>query len=143
MKLMYDMPEADRAAYDAAAEPDEKLMYVVPFNVWEDRFVKGWTAVTDRRIFCVLDGKILSSYELEKCTVFSTEVLYGNCAFYGTVDGNTTLICQFLSGRNLPRYSVLVQACEDLAQRRRETRAPGKPVENAEPYPFSWVCCLS
>ena len=69
MKLMYDIPEADRAAYDAAAEPDEKLMYVVPFNVWEDRFVKGWTAVTDRRIFCMLDGKILSSYELEKCTV--------------------------------------------------------------------------
>ncbi|MBR4205782.1 MAG: ATP-binding cassette domain-containing protein [Clostridia bacterium] len=140
MKLMYDMPEADLAAYEAVAEADERLMYVVPFNVWEDRFVKGWTAVTDRRICCLLDGKLLSSYELEKCTVFSTEVLYGNCAFYGVVEGHTTLICQFLSGRNLPRYSVLVQACEDLAEKRRDKREPGKPVENAEPEHFCPKC---
>ena len=44
MKLMYEMPAADRAAYDGAAAADEKLMYCVPFNVWEERFVSGWTA---------------------------------------------------------------------------------------------------
>ena len=33
MKLFYDMPAGDRAAYDAAASPDEVLMYCVPFNV--------------------------------------------------------------------------------------------------------------
>ena len=108
MKLMYEMPGPDRAAYDAAAAPDEILMYCVPFNIWEERFVSGWTAVTDRAIYSILDGKVLASYELARCTVFSTEVLYGNCAFYGVVDGTTTLISQFLSGRNLPRYSVLV-----------------------------------
>ena len=140
MKLMYDMPAGDRAAYDAAASPDEVLMYCVPFNVWEERFVSGWTAVTDRAIYCILDGQLLSTTELERCTVFSTEVLYGNCAFYGVVDGTTTLICQFLSGRNLPRSSVLVQACEDLAKKRRESRAPGDPVVNNEHERFCPKC---
>ena len=140
MKLFYDMPAGDRAAYDAAASPDEVLMYCVPFNVWEERFVSGWTAVTDRAIYCILDGRVLSTTELERCTVFSTEVLYGNCAFYGVVDGTTTLICQFLSGRNLPRYSVLVQACEDLAKKRRESRAPGDPVVNEEHERFCPKC---
>ena len=53
----------------------------------------------------------------ERCTVFSTEVLYGNCCFYAVMDGVTTLICRFLSGRNLPRYAVLINACEDLAEK--------------------------
>ena len=140
MKLMYEMPGPDRAAYDAAAAPDEILMYCVPFNIWEERFVSGWTAVTDRAIYSILDGKVLASYELARCTVFSTEVLYGNCAFYGVVDGTTTLISQFLSGRNLPRYSVLVQACEDLAKKRRDERDPGKPVENKENEHFCPKC---
>ena len=140
MKLMYEMPGPDRAAYDAAAAPDEILMYCVPFNIWEERFVSGWTAVTDRAIYSILDGKVLASYELARCTVFSTEVLYGNCAFYGVVDGTTTLISQFLSGRNLPRYSVLVQACEDLAKKRRDERDPGKPVENKESEHFCPKC---
>ena len=116
MKLMYDLPELDKAAYDSYAEAGEKLMYVVPFNVLEDKFVDGWTIVTDRRILCTLRGKIINEIDLSHCGIFSTEVLYGNCAFYAEVDGITTLVCRFLSGRNLPRYSVLVHACEDLAK---------------------------
>lgn len=140
MKLMYDMPSADRAAYDAAAENGEKLMYVIPFNVLEDKFVSGWTAVTDRRIMCILDGKVISEFDLEKCTVFSTEVLYGNCAFYAVIDGVTTIICRFLSGRNLPRYAVLVQACEALAEKRRNEEDPGDPVVNSEAERFCPKC---
>lgn len=140
MKLMYDLPELDRAAYDSSAEEGEKLMYVVPFNVIEDKFVSGWTLVTDRRIFCILNGKIIKEIDLSHCTIFSTEVLYGNCAFYAEIDGITTLICRFLSGRNLPRYSVLVHACEDLAKRRREEREPGEPVVNNDPERFCPKC---
>ena len=122
MRLMFDLPEKDRTAYDSRAEQGEKLMYVVPFNVIEDKFVDGWTVVSDRRIYCIYNGEILNTFELERCTIFSTEVLYGNCAFYAVIDGTSTLICRFLSGRNLPRYSVLVHACEDLAQRKESAR---------------------
>ena len=140
MKLMYDLPSADLAAYEAAAESGEKRMYVVPFNVLEDQFVNGWTVVTDKRIYCILGGKVLSSYDLERCTVFSTEVLYGNCCFYAVIDGITTLICRFLSGRNLPRYSVLVNACEDLAEKCRDKREAGEPVTNDTPERFCPKC---
>lgn len=140
MKLMYDLPSADLAAYESVAEAGEKRMYVVPFNVLEDKFVSGWTVVTDRRIYCILDGKILSTFDLERCTIFSTEVLYGNCSFYAVIDGTTTLICRFLSGRNLPRYSVLVHACEDLAEKRRQKKAPGEPVVNNEAERFCPKC---
>ena len=139
MKLMYDLPEVDKAALDAAA-PGEKTMYVIPFNIVEDKFVSGWTCVTDKKIYCILDGKVLNTFDLAKCTVFSTEVLYGNCGFYAVIDGTTTLICRFLSGRNLPRYSVLVQACEDLAEKCRKDADPGEPVVNKEAERFCPTC---
>lgn len=140
MKLMYDLPELDRAAYNASAEEGEKIMYVIPFNVLEDKFVNGWTVVTDRRIFCILNGEILREIDLSHCTIFSTEVLYGNCGFYAMVDGVTTLVCRFLSGRNLPRYSVLVHACEDLANKRRAEKGPGEPVVNNDAERFCPKC---
>ena len=139
MKLMYDLPEVDKAALEAAAS-GEKTMYVIPFNIVEDKFVNGWTCVTDKRIYCILDGKVLNTFDLAKCTVFSTEVLYGNCAFYAVIDGITTLICRFLSGRNLPRYSVLVQACEILAEKCRKNENPGEPVVNNEAERFCPTC---
>ncbi len=139
MKLMYDLPQADKAAYDAAAT-GEKMMYCVPFNMYEDRFVAGWTVVTDKHIYCILDGKVLAATDLSRCTVFSTEVLYGNCAFYACIDGITTLICRFLSGRNLSRYSVLVNACEALAEKLRNKEEPGEPVTNDERERFCPKC---
>ena len=48
-------------------------MYVVPFNVLEDKFVDGWTIVTDRRILCTLHGKIINEIDLSHCGIFSTE----------------------------------------------------------------------
>ncbi len=139
MKLMYDLPEVDKAALEAAAS-GEKTMYVIPFNIVEDKFVSGWTCVTDKKIYTILDGKVLDTFDLAKCTVFSTEVLYGNCAFYAVIDGITTLICRFLSGRNLPRYSVLVQVCEDLAEKCRQKENPGEPVVNNEAERFCPTC---
>lgn len=139
MKLMYDLPEVDAAALEAVSA-GEKLMYCVPFNMYEDRFVKGYTAVTPKHIYCILDGKVLNTVELSRCTVFQTEVLYGNCAFYGVIDGVTTLICRFQSGRNLPRYSVLVNACEALAEKARTGEDPGEPIVNTERERFCPKC---
>lgn len=139
MKLLYDLPTADQAAYDAKAA-GEKLMYCVPFNMYEERFVKGFTVITDKHIYCIMDGEIITEIDLSRCTVFSTEVLYGNCAFYGVVDGITTLICRFQSSRNLPRYSVLVNACESLANKLRHHEAPGDPTTNDERERFCPSC---
>ncbi len=140
MKLMYDLSEKDAKAYAAASSESEKMMYCIPFNIQDDDFVNGFTVVTDRRIYCILDGTVLRTFELEKCTKFSTEVLYGNCAFYAVVDGITTLVCRFMSGKNLPRYSVMVHACEALAEKLRAKEAPGDPVVNTEEERFCPKC---
>lgn len=140
MKLMYDLSEQNQAAFSTVADSDEKIMYSVPFNVLEDNFVNGITVVTDRKIVCILDGEIVNKVELDQCTEFSTEVLYGNCGFYAKVNGISTLICRFLSTKNLPRYSVLIHACEALANRRRENGDPGKPVTNDSPERFCPKC---
>ena len=103
MKLMYDMPQADRQAYDAAVSADEKLMYCIPFNIIEDQFVSGWMAFTTQKIYKVLDGKVIATWEIAKMSDFKTEVMYGSCGFYATIDGYTTLLCQFISGRRRVR----------------------------------------
>jgi len=140
MKLMYELGAEDQAALDAARTEGEELLYCVPFNIYGESFVNGFTAVTGRRIYCILHGRIVGQYELARCTEFSTSVMYGNCAFYGVVDGSTTMICRFISGRNLPRYSVLVKACELLAERAAAGERPGDPLTNSEPERFCPKC---
>lgn len=114
MKLMYELPDADSSAYTASAGKDERLMYCVPFDIYENKFVKGYLAVTDKKIYKLLDGKLLCEYDLAEYDDFHTEVMYGSCGFYGRRDGVQYLICNFVSGKNLPRYSVLVSACKIL-----------------------------
>ena len=66
--------------------------------------------------------------------------MYGNCAFYAVYDGSATLVCRFISGRNLPRYSVMIKACQILADRARENADPGAPLTNSEPERFCPKC---
>ena len=55
---MYGLPDADRHALEAVCG-SEKLMYCVPFNIEGDRFVRGYLAITDKRIYKLLDGEVL------------------------------------------------------------------------------------
>lgn len=136
MKLMYELGREDREALENALQEGEALMYCVPFNMYGESFVNGFTAVTDRHIFCLLDGRVVGRFALARCRDFSTEVLYGNCTFLTVYDGSPTVICRFISGRNLPRYSVLVKACDLLAQRAAAGEKPGDPLTNGEPERF-------
>lgn len=142
MKLMYDLPENDSSAFKKAVGSSEKLMYCIPFNIIEDRFVNGYMAFTDKCIYKLLDGELLEKFEIAKCSDFATEVMYGNCGFYAKIDGITTLLCRFISGRNLPRYSVMVKACEILAEEcpERESDKKKEPITNSEPERFCPKC---
>ena len=79
MKLLFDLPEKEKAAFDRAVGEGEKLMYCVPFNILDDRFVSGFIAVTNRRIYKLLGDELLASYEIAGATGFKTEVMYGSC----------------------------------------------------------------
>ena len=39
MRLMFDMPEREKAVFDAHVHEGEKLMYCIPFNIIEYMFV--------------------------------------------------------------------------------------------------------
>ena len=134
MKLMYELPDADRHALEAACG-SEKVMYCVPFNIEGERFVKGFLAITDKRIYKLLDGEVLLTVNIEGSDDFRVEVMYGSCGFYVRTDGVSRLVCRFISGRNLARYSVIVRACEILAETHNTT-----PVTNDLPERFCPKC---
>ena len=134
MKLMYGLPDADRHALEAVCG-SEKLMYCVPFNIAGDRFVRGYLAITDKRIYKLLDGEVLLTVNIEGSDDFRVEVMYGSCGFYVRTDGVSRLVCRFISGRNLARYSVIVRACEILAETHNTT-----PVTNDLPERFCPKC---
>ncbi|MBE6612681.1 MAG: ABC transporter ATP-binding protein [Ruminococcaceae bacterium] len=136
MRLLFDLPQTEQGVFDAAVTPDEKLMYCVPFNILEDKFVSGYIAITNRRIYKILDDKLLNVYEIQGAAGFKTEVMYGSCGFYADFGEGTTLICQFISGRHLPRYAVLVKACEILA----EDTSKDEPITNSEKERFCPKC---
>ncbi len=136
MRLMFDLPEIEKAVLDKAMQPSEKLMYCVPFNIHEDKFVSGFIAITNLRIYKILDDKLLDTYVIKGATDFKTEVMYGSCGFYANFGDGTRLICQFVSGRHLPRYAVLVKACEILA----EDPSKDTPITNAEQERFCPKC---
>lgn len=135
MKLMYDLPEQDERAFQAAVGEGEKRMYCLPYNIEVDRFVSGWMVFTDQYIYKILDGELLEKYKMSDLSDFATENLYGSCAFYAKEKGVSKLLCRFISGRNLPRYSVMVKACEILAE-----GGSKEPLTNSEPERYCPKC---
>lgn len=135
MKLLYDLPKADKNAFSSSAGENEKLMYCLPFNIYKDKFVNGYMAFTDKKIYKLLDGKLLDIFPIQGSSDFRTEVMYGSCGFYATVNGSPMLLCQFVSGRNLPRYSVIIKACEILAE-----TGNTEPIINDSPERFCPTC---
>ena len=135
MKLMYELPQNDREAFEKAVSPDEKLMYCLPFNILDDKFVNGYMAFTDKKIYKLLDGNLINEYVIEGSEDYRTEVMYGSCGLYAKFNGASTLICRFIAGRNLPRYAVIVRAMEILTEKHDTT-----PIENDSPERFCPKC---
>ena len=135
MKLLYDLPEADRLAYESQAAEGEKIAYCLPYDIEETEFVKGFMLFTDCAIYRLLDGKILMRAPFNELSEFTTEMMYGSVGFYAKRNGNTELLCRFISGRNLPRYSVVIKGCEMLAK-----RAKGELPTSDEPERYCPKC---
>ena len=135
MKLLFDMSPADRAAYDALAGKDEKIMYCLPFDCALDKRVDGRMVFTDQHIYKILGGVVEARWNVRTMSDFSIEVLYGCCAFYAKVDGVSTRLCRFISGRNQSRYATIITACEALAQGETD-----KVITSDEPERYCQKC---
>ncbi len=135
MKLLFDMSPADRAAYDAASAPGEKIMYCLPFDCEFSTRVDGRMVFTDKAIYKINAGELEARWDFAHLSDFSVEVLYGCCAFFAKVDGVTHRLCRFVSGRGLTRYMVMVEACNAIAAGDTET-----VLTNDEPERYCPKC---
>lgn len=137
MKLMYNLPQEDESAYLSASEKGEKRMYCLPYDIEDTEFVKGYMVFTDRAIYKINKGQLLYREDIAKLSEFTTEMMYGSVGFYAKRNGSTVLLCRFISGRNLPRYSVVMNGCEiiaDEARKRLTQRSPALVSDEAERY---------
>ncbi len=114
MKLLFSMSPADEAAFRAASTPGERIKYCLPFDCELQVRVDGRMVFTDKAIYKINAGELEARWELARMSDFSVEILYGCCAFFAKVDGSTTRLCRFISGRNLTRYTVMVEACNAM-----------------------------
>ena len=82
MRLLFDMSSADRAAFDAAAGAEERILYCLPFDCRNDERVDGRMVFTDKAIYKVIGGEVEARWPFEILSDFSVEVLYGCGAFF-------------------------------------------------------------
>ncbi len=134
MKLQFELPEIESIALKNNIGKGEHILYCVPFDFHEKKRVSGYMVFTEKKIYKILVDTLLATYDLGKLSGFSVEVMLGVCGFYAKVDGVSTLLCQFISGRNLARYSFMVIACEKLAS------GDLKLVESDEPESYCPKC---
>ncbi|MBQ9939978.1 MAG: ATP-binding cassette domain-containing protein [Clostridia bacterium] len=134
MKLLFEMPDKDRAVFEASGD-GEKLLYCVPFTIYEEKFVKGYIAITKSHIYKILDGELIKTYSIADSSDYKVDAMYGSCGFYAKIDGSTTMICQFVAGRDLARYLVICKACEFLSENPSE-----ETITNSEPEKFCPKC---
>ncbi|MBQ9415751.1 MAG: ABC transporter ATP-binding protein [Clostridia bacterium] len=120
MKLMFDLPPADEAVIPAP-EPGEKRMYCLPFNYLEGMIVKGYMLFTNRHIYKVLEGLLLNTWDVSRMSEFTIEQMFGCSGLYAHVDGKSHCLCLFNSGRNLPRYSVVLTSFQAIVEEHDET----------------------
>ncbi|MBR5307632.1 MAG: ATP-binding cassette domain-containing protein [Clostridia bacterium] len=115
MKLLFELPEIESIVLKNNIGEGERVLYCVPFDFHEEKRVSGYMVFTEKKIYKILVTDLLATYELSHLSGFTVDVMLGVCGFYAKNDGVSTLLCQFISGRNLARYSVMVAACERLA----------------------------
>ena len=135
MRLLFDMSSADRAAFEAASVAGEKIMYCLPFDCEFEKRVDGRMVFTDKAIYKINRGEVQARWDFSNLSDFSVEVLYGCGAFFAKENGVSIRLCRFVSGRNLTRYSVMVEACNAIA--RGET---DKTLTSDEPERYCQKC---
>lgn len=116
MKLLFELNEADSALFEKEKQKDEKILYCVPFDFHEEKRVTGYMVFTQKHIYKILDGVLLEKHVLSQMSDFTVEVMLGVCGFYAKENSKSIMLCSFISGRNLARYSVMAAACEKLCR---------------------------
>ncbi|MBQ8382229.1 MAG: ATP-binding cassette domain-containing protein [Clostridia bacterium] len=135
MKLQYSLPSALETAVRQIIG-DEEVLYCLPYDIEGDVYIEdGYLIVTRTKILRGRGDTVIGWKSLAELSDFTAEKLYGSAGLFAKENGNTVLICRFVSGKHLARYSVIARACEELA---KDAAAP--IAVNDEPEKFCPVC---
>jgi hypothetical protein len=107
MKLQFELPARDIEVFHRSKEAQERILYCIPFDFYEEKRVAGYMVFTQKSIYKILDGRLLEKYDFSHLSDFSVDVMFGVCGFFAKRDGISVQLCEFISGRNLARYSVI------------------------------------
>lgn len=140
MKLLYKLSDKEQAVYDKNSTDGERIMYCLPYNIEDGHFISGHVIITDRFIYKIIEDTLVEKYDFSTLSEFSVENMVGSSAFYAKINGVTTVICRFLSGRYLSHYTLMVRACDIIAEARAAGKDPGDPLENDTPERFCSKC---
>lgn len=135
MKLRYTLPSGLETALRSVIG-DEEVLYALPYDVEGDDFIDdGFLIVTRTKILRGRGDEIVDCKDLSTLSDFTAEKLYGNAGLYAKENGTSVLLCRFVSGKHLARYSVIARACNELA---KDASAPA--AVNDEPERFCPIC---
>lgn len=135
MKLQYTLPKELETALRQIVG-NEEILYSLPYDIDGDSFIEdGYLIVTRSKILRSRGNEVLETHDLSLLSNFTAEKQYGGAGFYAKENGNTILLCRFVTGKHLPRYSVVARACEILSQ-----DANAAAVTNDEPERFCPIC---
>lgn len=134
MKLQFELPARDAEIFHLSKGKEERILYCVPFDFYHEKRVAGYMVFTEKRIYKILGGELLQKHDFSDLSDFSVDIMFGVCAFYAKENGASIQLCEFISGRNLARYSVMICACERILE------GKVKPVTSNEPENFCPKC---
>ena len=77
MKLIYELDQANRAAFEAAGDKDEKILYCIPYEYEEHGMVDGYVVLTPTHLYKLRDGSLAAKWDMQRMSDFSVETLYG------------------------------------------------------------------
>lgn len=135
MKLLYQLPEELEKAIRSRIG-NQKILYSLPYDIDGETFIQdGYIVITATEIFKCKGVEILNSWSMSSLSSVSAEKLYGAAGFYAKENGSSMLICRFVSGKHLARYSVIARACNLLIE-----DSKSKPIQNNDPEEFCPIC---
>lgn len=119
MILKFELPQQ---VSDVLALPaEEKLYYSVPCDIDESGRLteNGFCIVTDKRVFVVIDGKIVRSMNLVECSATKAEVTVGGGLLVTEYNGEKLILASY-SAKHRVRYSYIARGMNILSGGRTE-----------------------
>ncbi len=135
MKLQFPLPNELESALRQKIG-DQKILYSLPYDVDGETFIDdGFIVVTADALYKCRGNAVLESWAMTSLSSVSAEKLYGASGLYVKKDGSSMLVCRFVSGKHLARYSVVARACNLLIE---DANTP--PLQNNDPEETCPTC---